>query len=156
MTEYYCDVWYCRKQLPRWKERRNTPKLLLPIIIYSTAEREDVLLRGTCTRSQRDITAPGGGRRGVIPVARIKARGTGTSRRALKMKRGICDRAGAHCRVPVQRCLIGKIIFPLINNEYDLSNKILCMFRFNGPSFRKGSILPGTSSNLVWLTSAGS
>lgn len=97
-----------------------------------------------------------GGRRGVIPVARIKARGTGTSRRALKMKRGLCDRAGAHCRVPLPRCLIGKIIFPLINNEYDLSNKILCMFRFNSPSFRKGSILPGTSSNLVWLTSAGS
>lgn len=64
----------------------------------------------------------------------------------VKIKRGICGRAGAHCRVPAHQCLIWKIIFLLVNS--DLSNKILCMFTFNSSSFRKDSILLGTTS--VW------
>lgn len=39
-------------------------------------------------------------------------------------------------------------IFPLVNSEYDLSNKILFMFTFNSSSFRKDSVLLGTTS--VW------
>lgn len=62
---------------------------------------------------------------------------------SLRMKQEICGRAGARCRVPAQQSLIWNIIFPLINNEYDLSNKILCMFKFNSSSFRKGSIWAG-------------
>lgn len=37
---------------------------------------------------------------------------------------------------------------PHVNSEYDLSDKILCIFTFNCSSFRKDSILLGTTS--VW------
>lgn len=55
----------------------------------------------------------------------------------------------------LQHCLIWNIIFSLINNKYNLSDRILCMFKFNNSSFGKNSVLPDPTSNLGWFRSVG-
>lgn len=134
------------------ERKKKCPRMLLPIIMYFTAELKDLLLlsKFTCSykRQHRPIQR---WKERNYPYCKGKEMRNRDCDEAAQMMWGIHGRAGAQCRVPLQKHLIWKIFLPLINNN--VSNKILCTFKFNNSPFRKSSVLLGTTSNLGWLRS---